>query len=299
MNLSSSSSRGTKRKLTPVVQVPRSSPPYDPPSGPDIESLSPTPSLPDIVKSTIEENNQDEDEGEDESEDQGEDQDQDQEPAQPEILSETMAPPMSSSDYAADEIQDPLSSPAAPKRRRRRGASANEDEGEAEEEQARPARPARGKQKSKPEKTISTAKLQAMLPKRRTRPTHEDSDASPIDSDEDELSMPPHRHARLARKMAAPKASKKPARAAKKSAAAAKAPRGSRTYGRRVSSDKENEGRAEAEESDEGDSGHTTLPVEKPSSNLAAMAKKFEDIDAFDLDFESVSYVQTSSSPGR
>ena len=108
--------------------------------------------------------------------------------------------------------------------------------------------------------------------------------------------MPPRRHAQLARKMASSKASKKAGGDRKK----ARAPRGSRTYGRAVSSDKENEGRAEADgESEEEGSGLTEVANEGASTSLQAMAKKFEDIDAFDLDFESVSYVQTSSSPRR
>ena len=113
--------------------------------------------------------------------------------------------------------------------------------------------------------------------------------------------MPPHRHARLARKTAPSKVLQKPARAAKTTTTtAAKAAKGSRTYGRRISSDKENEGRAETDEGSGGeDSGHTEMANDKPSSKLQAMAKQFEDIDAFDLDFESVSYVQTSSSPLR
>ncbi|KAF1980196.1 hypothetical protein BU23DRAFT_495539 [Bimuria novae-zelandiae CBS 107.79] len=287
VNLSSSSSRGTKRKLSPVVQVPRSSPPYDLPSGPDLESRSPSPSLPDVVRSTVEHQSQDEDE----------------EAAEPSILSETMAPPMSSSDYAADEIQDPATSPVAQKGRRGRAPSARREEEDPEAEQDDHPRKSKAKQKSKPNKGISTAKLQALLPKRRTRAIHEDSySASLIDSDEDELSMPPRRHAQLARKFAATKASKKPARAAKKPTTAATATKGSKTYGRRISSDKENEGRVDVDdgsEDEDEDSGHTEIANDKPSSHLQAMAKKFEDIDAFDLDFESVSYVQTSSSPSR
>ncbi|KAJ4360103.1 uncharacterized protein N0V89_000662 [Didymosphaeria variabile] len=268
-------------------QVPRSSPPYDPPSGPDIEPPSPSPSLPDVVQSTVEE----------------EDQDEHEERAEPEIFSETMAPPMSSSDYHADDIENPKGSPVATKRTRRKAALAQRDEQESEGEEIDRQKQSKVKKKPNREKGISTAKLQALLPKRRTRATHEDSDsASPLDSDEDELSMPPRRHARLARKTAAPKASKAPkksTRAANKSATTSKAAKGSRTYGRRISSDKENEGRAEADDDSDASNDTAQGMNDKPSAHLEAMAKKFADIDDFDLDFESVSYVQTSSSPWR
>ncbi|KAF2442942.1 hypothetical protein P171DRAFT_474258 [Karstenula rhodostoma CBS 690.94] len=273
VNLSSSSSRGTKRKLSPVVQVPRSSPPYDPPSGPGIESRSPSPSLPDVVRSTVEE----------------EDQDAEEDRAEQEIFSDTMAPPISSSDYPIEDVEEPQDSPVALKRTRHKPASAQKNNEESEGEETDRPRPSKGKKKTNREKGMSTAKLQAMLPKRRTRATHDDSDsASPIDSDEDELSMPPRRHARLAKKIAAPKAPKKSTRGTKKpTATTGKAPTGSRTYGRRISSDKENEGRAEAEEDDD-ESGNAAREMNgKPSSHLEAMAKKFADIDEFDLDFES------------
>jgi hypothetical protein len=241
--------------------------------------------LPDVVRSTIED---DDDESEDQAAAQSE--------PEPEPYSDIMAPPMSSSDYAVDAVEDVQDSPVVQKGRRKRGAPAEEGEEEGQVERTVNVK-AKGKQKSKTEKGISTAKLQALLPKRRTRRNPDDSDsASPLDSDEDELSMPPRRHAQLARKMAASKPSKKPGRAGRK----ATAPRGSRTYGRAVSSDKENEGRAEADgESDEEGSGHTEIANEGRFADLQAMAKKFEDIDAFDLDFESVSYVQMSSSPRR
>lgn len=286
VNLSSSSSRGTKRKLSHDVQVPRSSPPCEPPSGPDIESRSPSPSLPDVIRGTVEE----------------EDRNEAEERAEKQVFSETMAPPMSSSDYNIEDVEEPHDSPVAPKRTRRKPVSVINDDKESDgEETARP-RPSKGKKKPNYEKGISTAKLQAMLPKRRTRATHDDSDsASAIDSDEDELSMPPHRHARLAKKIVAPKAPKKSTRGTKKTTATtSKAPKGSRTYGRRISSDKENEGRAEADEEEDEAAGDTARETnEKPSSHLEAMAKRFADIDEFDLDFESVSYVQTSSSPWR
>ena len=97
-HLSSSGSRGRKRKLTPVVQVPRSSPPFDPPSGADIESVrSPSPSLSEVLPSREEVVEQTQDD--------------------PEILSQTLAPPMSSSPVR--EAPQLLTSPQQTRARRR------------------------------------------------------------------------------------------------------------------------------------------------------------------------------------
>jgi hypothetical protein len=287
VNLSSSGSRGTKRKLSPVVQVPRSSPPYN--SGLDItDSRSSSPSLPDVVHSTEEaQANQ----GQDASE----------------ILSQTLAPPMSSSDYQVDEIEELVESPVRPRHKtRREQVVTTGDNGDLEAEDAGPLRKIKGRQKSKKNPGISTAKLQAMLPRRRTRVTHEvdeyDLDASEdvtLDSDQDELSLPQRRQTATARKPSASKPAKKTSRTTKKATAPSKpAQKNSRTYGRRGSSDKENgEAHREVDSDEEG----STIEVStiKPSKALEAMAKQFEEVDAFEMDFESVSYVQTSSSPLR
>lgn len=278
-HLSSSGSRGRKRKLTPVVQVPRSSPPYDPPSGADLESVrSPSPSLPDVLPSREEVIEQTQDD--------------------PEILSQTLAPPKSSSPVRQ------ISPPASPQqtRARRKGrpgkrATYNEDS-DAEETET-PAKQKRNG-KAKPQQGMSTAQLKGLLPRRRNRVrAHDDydltssEDVTHFDSDQDELQMP----ARRARqrpgtgKLASPKAAKKTVRG-KKAAPTKGASKASRTYSRRISSDKENDAAA-------GDANET---VERSgietSEKLAAIRKKFEEIDEFELEFETVDAV-TSSSPYR
>ena len=284
VNLSSSGSRGTKRKLSPVVQVPRSSPPYD--SHPEMsDSRSSSPSLPEVVQST-EEANKDQDESD--------------------VLSQTLAPPMSSSDFQIDDIERPPESPVRPAQRARRGRPARvDDEGDLEDVETEPARKGRAKQKSRRNPGISTAKLQALLPRRRTHAVQEDDEEdTTFDSDQDELALPPRRHTATVRKSSVSKSTRKPSRSTKKPAAPNQAaPKNSRTYGRRGSSDKENDEAHNEELDDEEGSTEEGSTIEastvKPSKSLEAIAKKFEDIDAFEMDFESVSYVQTSSSPMR
>jgi hypothetical protein len=270
MHVSSSGSR--KRKLSPVIQVPRSSPPYDPPSGADVESArSPSPSLPEVLPSHEETVEQTQDD--------------------PEPLSETFAPPMSSSPVR--EVSRPVKTPAP--RTRGRGRPSEQapqyEESDAEETET----PAKAKRnvKSKPKQTMSTAQLKGLLPRRRNRNLRDrdefdfdSSEATPIDSDQDELQMPNPRGRQRAGagKLASPKATKKSARGKK----AAKA-KPSKTYSRRVSSDKEND--AAAEEPSE-------VSIIEHSEKLAAIRKKFEEVDAFELEFETVD-VTTSSSPFR
>ncbi|KAF2684513.1 hypothetical protein K458DRAFT_418087 [Lentithecium fluviatile CBS 122367] len=283
VNLSSSGSRGTKRKLSPVIQVPRSSPPYN--SGPDIEdSRSPSPSLPEVVQST-------------------EEAQQTQEQAESEILSQTMAPPMSSSDYPADDIEDPLESPVRPRQRTRRGKSTKAGDNEdSEGEETEPAKKTKARPKSRKNPEISTAKLQSLLPRRRTRVAQEgdefdmdNSEDVTFDSDQDELALPPRRQPAAGRKPA-PKP-KKPSKTTRKAAASSRATqKNTRTYGRPGSSDKENAG---AREDSDGEGSTIEVTTVQPSKALEAIAKKFEEVDEFELDFESVSYVQTSSSPMR
>ncbi|KAF2242969.1 hypothetical protein BU26DRAFT_123167 [Trematosphaeria pertusa] len=289
LSLSSSSSRGTKRKLSsPVVQVPRSSPPYDPPSGPDVDSRSPSPSLPEVVQST-------------------EEAQENVDRAQPDILSETMAPPMSSSDYPVDEIEDPPESAVRPRQSRRRGTAKNAGKDvESGCEETDGPKKAKGRQKARRNHGISTAKLQALLPRRRTRMPQEDEydlqssdDGFPADSDQDELQLPPRRLAPTARKSAAPKSTRKVSRAKKSTTATKPAQENTRTYSRRTSSDKENGAAVELEE-DSDEIEETTEPsITRPSATLEAIAKKFEEVDAFEMEFESVSYVEQSSSPWR
>ncbi|KAF3052810.1 hypothetical protein E8E11_004790 [Didymella keratinophila] len=275
-HLSSSGSRGRKRKLTPVVQVPRSSPPFDPPSGADVEESlrSPSPSLPDVLPSREEVVAQTQDDSE--------------------ILSQTLAPPKSSSPLR--EATPPRASPQQTRARRRGRAGKqttyNEDSAEETETPAKQKR----NTKAKAQPGISTAQLKGLLPRRRNRVRAQDEydltsseDVTQLDSDQDELSMPARRARQRpgAGKLASFKATKKTARS-KKGGTSAKA---SRTYSRRISSDKEN---GAAEE----DGGTTEPSAIEVSDKLAAIRKKFEEIDDFELEFATVDTV-TSSSPYR
>ncbi|KAF1834076.1 hypothetical protein BDW02DRAFT_630756 [Decorospora gaudefroyi] len=279
-HVSSSGSRGTKRKLSPVLQVPRSSPPASPRSGRDIESeRTPSPSLPEIVPSHEEaiERTQ----------------------ASEEPMSETHAPPMSSSPIR--EIPKPVQSPAQTRPRRRAAKTRMRDE-ESESEAQETETPAKAKKgaKKKAEQTLSTAQLKGLLPRRRTRVRDGDEfdmessdDIEQFDSDVDELQMPERRvrQRQGTGKLASPKATKKNGRG-KKTAPAKTGQKVNRTYSRRISSDKENEtaGQEEAETREVSAIEH--------SDRLAAIRKKFEEVDAFELEFETVD-ATTSSSPFR
>jgi hypothetical protein len=277
--ISSSGSRGTKRKLSPVVQVPQSSPPASPASGRDIESeRSLSPSLPEVLASREEVIEQTQEE---------------QEP-----MSETMAPPISSSPIR--EVSRPVHSPAQTRPRQKgRQAKAKtpvyDEESDAEATET-PAKVKKGAKKV--EQTIFTAQLKGLLPRRRNRLRDRDefdlessSAAEPIDSDQDELQMPERRvrQRQAAGKLASPKATKKTARA-KKAASTKVAQKASKTYGRRISLDKENE--------NAGDDADTTeVSAIEHSEKLAAIRKKFEEVDKFELEFEEVDV--SSSSPFR
>ncbi|KAG9201993.1 hypothetical protein G6514_005188 [Epicoccum nigrum] len=280
-HLSSSGSRGRKRKLTPVVQVPRSSPPYDPPSGVDVESpRSPSPSLLDVLPSREEAIEQTQEDSE--------------------ILSQTLASPKSSSPI--HEVSQP--EPAPEQTRSRRGGRTgkqmtyNEDSAEETETPAKQRRNA----KAKAQHGISTAQLKSLLPRRRNRVRARDEydltsseDVTQFDSDQDELQMPSRRARQRpgADKITPPRATKKTARGKKATAPTKAANKGSRTYGRRrVSSDKEND---EATESIEEVTEPSAVEV---SDKLAAIRKKFEEIDDFELEFATVDTL-TSSSPYR
>lgn len=260
----SSGSRGVKRKLSPVVQVPRSSPPVEIPSRVDESELSRSPSLPEILPTREETFKQTQDNSE--------------------PLSETYAPPMSSSPIR--KVSRPVQSPTQTRTRQRRNQRKTPmyDESDAEETET-PAKTKRNA-KSKAQQSISTAQLKSLLPRRRNRNLDRDefdiesSEATPIDSDQDELQMPQPRRRQPTQK------------ATKKGRGKKAAPRVSRTYSRRVSSDKENDHNAEAIEEP------TEASILEHSSKLAAIRKKFEEVDAFELDFETVD-ATTSSSPFR
>jgi hypothetical protein len=274
--VSSSGSRGVKRKLTPVVQVPASSPPYRSPSGVDLDpTRSPSPSLPEILPTREEVVEQTQDD--------------------PEPLSQTYAPPMSSSPIR--EVSKPVQSPVQ-SHARRRGRQAKKAPKYVESDAEDTETPAKAKRstKSNAQPKISTAQLKGLLPRRRNRNVRDrdefdlaSSEATPVDSDQDELQMPQPRGRQRAApgKLASPKAAKKTARGKKAPVA-----KPSRTYSRRISSDKENEaGNQDTEEP-------TEASIVEHSEKLLAIKKKFEEVDAFELEFETAD-VTTSSSPFR
>lgn len=280
-HLSSSGSRGRKRKLTPVVQVPRSSPPYNPPSGADVESVrSPSPSLPDVLPSREEVIEQTQDD--------------------PELLSQTLAPPKSSS-----PIREASHAPTSPQRTRARrrgrpGKQTTYNEDSDAEETETPAKQKRNA-KARAQQSMSTAQLKGLLPRRRNRIRNHDEydltsseDVTQFDSDQDELQMPARRARQRpgAGKVASPKATKKTTRSRKAAAPTKAAAKASKTYSRRISSEKEND--AAVEDTEEV----TERSAIEVSDKLAAIRKKFEEIDEFELEFETVTAV-TSSSPYR
>ncbi|KAF2850460.1 hypothetical protein T440DRAFT_499032 [Plenodomus tracheiphilus IPT5] len=281
--VSSSGSRGTKRKLSPVVQVPRSSPPGSPAhdTESDIESTrSPSPSLPEVLPSQNEIIAQTQDDDE--------------------ILSQTYAPPKSSSPIPEKVVKPESPAQTRPRRRGRPAKTPiiDHDDSDADDTET-PAKAKRGAKK-KVQQAISTAQLKGLLPRRRYRHLNRDEfdldsseEVTQLDSDQDELQMPTRRNRQRpgAGKLASPKASKKVVRG-KKAAPAKAGPRLSRTYSRRISSDKEND------TAEQGDQEATEVSAIEHSEKLAAIRKKFEEVDAFELEFETVD-VTTSSSPFR
>jgi hypothetical protein len=117
----------------------------------------------------------------------------------------------------------------------------------------------------------------------------ESSEATPIDSDQDELQMPNPRGRQRTGigKIASPKSKKKNARGKK-----AVVTKPSKTYSRRISSDKENEDGGDIVEEP------TETSIIEHSEKLLAIKKKFEEVDAFELEFETVD-ATTNSSPFR
>ncbi|KAL1640705.1 hypothetical protein SLS58_006719 [Diplodia intermedia] len=169
---------------------------------------------------------------------------------------------------------------------------------------------------------LSTATLQSLLPRRRKKPTTraakiaaggtfeipsssdaEEEEIEQESADEDELQRPPAAAKRgRGRKNVAGKASDSTVRASKKQSAAAKEKnkkRLSRTYGRR-SSDKENQDAADTSmyvrsggESDGDDDDNDVVETSemremKRSKELEAAARKFKEVDDWEMEFESV-----------
>jgi hypothetical protein len=299
--LSPASSGSRKRKLkSPDVLVPRSSPPYNPPSGSDLEESRASSPLPEGVVESRELPLVVED------------------PIDPQLLSETNAPPRSSSPVLSADESTSIHPAQRQTRQRRRNTKGKRDEAvENAASGSEKKRPTRAKAKTKPKASdLSTAKLQSLLPKRKTRsrttepdvfdiPPSDEHEASdmPVDSDQDELQRPPSRRTPAAAKRAIAKTNKKKKRAPPKQkkaepvVPARTAAQGSRTYGR-PSSDKENESTFVYDEEPEDDT-ETTATTKPSSANLEAIAKKFEEVDQWEMEFESVDVGEGESSPWR
>lgn len=197
------------------------------------------------------------------------------------VPNSTMADPLSSSPLPTEPTRLPLSPLPA---NVRRGRTASEKPG-------------------KRQKAMTTSTLTALLPKRRqplkprprkseyhiTSDSDEDAtlDASHLAEDEDELSGHLRRQTKAtSRKFSrATTKTRKSTLPAKKATAPAKKP--GRTYGRaKPTPDKENEYQDDADE--EGETSVSTYKTVK-SRELEDVARKFAEIDQFDMAFESFS----------
>ncbi|KAF2091430.1 hypothetical protein K490DRAFT_52647 [Saccharata proteae CBS 121410] len=255
-------------------------------------------------------------------------------PSTEDIWSATMAPPMSSSSIPdhPTHSSDPTPTTTSKRPRRRQPTRGQQNKpssispaaSDISDYSAATRKPAT-KTKSTRQQALTTATLQSLLPRRRptrAKKHHDVFDIPSSDSaaamagpsdDEDELQHPPtSRKTAAARRTMA--ASKPPTAATAKrkgaqgkggkaaAAAAGKSKSVTKTYSRRLS-DKEN--RADEEDGDgveEDDSTEvtTTRKAIKKSAELAAMAKKFAEVDNWDLEFESVDMGgQSASSPWR
>ncbi|KAF2138430.1 uncharacterized protein K452DRAFT_300974 [Aplosporella prunicola CBS 121167] len=282
----------------------------------------------------------------------------------PEIYSSTMAPPKSTSSLSDDYRQSHEAEELPDTRRRRQPARARnrtrtydespeEDSSASEEDETTPVqkkskKPTRASKKdnTKPQ-ALSTATLQALLPRRRPTakrnqqpdtfdiPSSDSIEVRVLSSDEDELQHDPPRRGRSGRSKApsttagTKKGSKHAQAQAQKQAVEASRPR--KTYGRR-SSDKENaagggkggrgrghgraadeaEEAAEAQDDDDDDEEgeETETPLRRHhggrqraagerSKELDAAARKFAEIDTWEMEFESVDLGASASSPWR
>lgn len=309
-----SSSTSKKRKLS-AVQVPQSSPTLPPQAGIDAdESIPATGPL--------------SDEGEE----------RDREPSEdvlpsiealhdtPEPFSETMAPPLSSSSTpSSPEPELPSRTTKAPSRGRRplRGRTPpprTQDSPISSPPSLThsPNRPSMVTAKHKPKRqapppsTLSTAQLQALLPRRRRRPaadvfsipsSDDEVDVSGLASDADELSHLDVR-ARSRASTALPRQTPAARKVTKMKAPTKTAPKGKqkRTYGRAPqASDKENE-EVDPDDSlaplpdDGNESPENSQELEKRvGTELKQAARKFAEVDKWELEFEDVT--ASSSSP--
>lgn len=314
-----SSSNSRKRKLS-AVQVPQSSPTLPPQGEVDAD---------DSIPATGEHSDQE-----------GEQEQGLSEPIMPsvegcsdtpELLSETMAPPLSSSP-APSSPDLPSRMIRAPSRSRRplRGKTPPPRTQHSPITSPpslthSPNRPSVTTTKPKPKpkrqvpppSTLSTAQLQALLPRRRHRPAHntfsipsseDEVDVSGLASDDDELSHLDVR-ARNRASTALPRQTPAPRRKVTKLKGPTKpVPKtgGKRTYGRAnpTTSDKENAGEEEVDPDDSlaplpddgNESPENSQELEKRvGKELKQAARKFAEVDKWELEFEEVT--ASSSSP--
>lgn len=318
-----SSSNPRKRKLS-AVQVPRSSPSL--PSSGRIEAEETIPAtgpLDDEEEETQEHEEQDEDQR-DSSPQEDPILSVEARSVTPEPMSETMAPPMSSSSPPSSP-EPPLPTRTAPIRARRtlRGGRTPPPRTQDSPISSPPSlthspnRPTAAATKHKPKRqapppsAFSTAQLQALMPRRRRRAdrdpfdiasSEDEVDTSGLASDDDELS---HLNARarirrptgILARTPAPLKKKKPGPNPKEPAA-------KRTYGgANGTSDKENEGEIDPDDSlaplpDDGENAaeEDSQELEKRiGKELKRAARKFAEVDKWEMEFEDVT--ASSSSP--
>jgi hypothetical protein len=243
----------------------------------------------------------------------------------PELLSETMAPPLDSSSLPSSP------EPALPVARRAPSRGRRPTQGRTPPPRTQdspipsppsltysPNRPlaraasakANPKRQAPPPSIFSTAQLQNLLPRRRRRPvrdvfeiasSEDEVDVSGLPSGDDELShlsvRPRTRRPTISRRTPAPLKSKS------KPGPKPKDPGTKRTYGSRnnATSDKENE-EIDPDDSlaplpdDENTSPENSQELEKRvGRELKEAAKKFQEVDQWELEFEDVT--ASSSSP--
>jgi hypothetical protein len=243
----------------------------------------------------------------------------------PELLSETMAPPLDSSSLpSSPEPALPVARRAASRGRRpTRGRtppprtqdspipsppslthSPNRQLARAASNKANP------KRQAPPPSTFSTAQLQNLLPRRRRRPardvfeiasSEDEVDASGLASDDDELS---HLSVRTrTRRPTILRRTPAPLKSTSKPGSKPKEPGAKRTYGSRnnTTSDKENE-EIDPDDSlaplpdDDNASPENSQELEKRvGRELKEAARKFQEVDQWELEFEDIT--ASSSSP--
>ena len=322
---SSSSSR--KRKLS-AVQIPQSQSQRSTPSLPAHEAIENVDMVPASRSSSVKEMDEEEDEVEEELVVSSPPQEVSlpsigARTVTPEPLSETMAPPQSSSSSPPSSpvlhLVESLQTQPAPSRGRRPLRSQtpllfNEVSPPSSPPSLThsPNRPGNATAKQKTRKqpprasTLSTAQLQALLPRRRRRARDEfdiassdsEVDASGLASDDDELT---HLNIRApSRRSAVATAARLKAKLVAKTKAEAKITYGSR---RKVTSDKENEEEVDPDDSlapvrDEEEifDPEKSQELEKRvGKELKRAAKKFAEVDKWEMEFEDVT--ASSSSP--